>query len=197
MRVDLRHPLTEGMNNLMTWRNRYSKTEYPEKVVLNIFYRKYTVEFMISELMRCFNNSVKWTDFNIGYRELKTKYGETAVNKTNGILLELLKQTDRQIGNTSYSIFQPLITSAKTGDKAKLEEIEYAYLYYFLTDECILLWAAFGGTGINKIDAIGQLSGLILETEEILNYGQIEEILGRFCAAAYLKNNYKALPPNV
>lgn len=197
MRVDLRHPLTEGMNNLMTWRNRYSKTEYPEKVVLNIFYRKYTVDFMMPDLIKCFNNNIKWSDFTTGYRELKTKYGETAVNKTNGILLELLKQTDRQIGNTSYSIFQPLISSAKTGDKAKLEEIEYAYLYYFLTDECILLWAAFGGTGINKIDAIGQLSGLILETEEILNYGQIEEILGRFCAAAYLKDNYKALPPNV
>ena len=181
----------------MTWRNRYSKTEYPEKVVLNIFYRKYTIEFMMPELMKCFNNSAKWSDFNIGYRELKTKYGETAANKTNGILLELLKQTDRQVGNTSYSIFQPLISSAKTGDKAKLEEIEYAYLYYFLTDESILLWAAFGGTGINKIDAIGQLSGLILETEEILNYGQIEEILGKFCAAAYLNNNYKALPPNV
>jgi len=197
MTVDLRHPLTEGMNNLMTWRNRYSKIEYPEKVVLNIFYRKYTTEFMMPELLSCFNNNVKWPDFNNGYRELKTKYGETAVNKTNGVLLELLKQTERQIGNTSYSIFQPLISAAKAGDKPKLEEIEYAYLYYFLTDESILLWAAFGGTGINKIDAIGKLSGLILETEDILNYGQIEEILGRFCAAAYLNDNYKALPPNV
>ena len=84
-----------------------------------------------------------------------------------------------------------------TENLPKLEEIEYAYLYYLLTDECILLWGALGGTGLTKIEAIGKMSGLLIETDEIKTYAQIEQALGQLCAAAYLKENYKALPPNV
>lgn len=203
MRTDLRHSLNEGMNNLMTWRNRYSITEYPEKVTLNIFYRKYTMEFMFPDIIDCFENNmfgkpkVKWSDFNEGFQKLKTIYGSTATAKTHPVLMSLLQQKQKNVGNTNYGIFEPLISGAKSGIDSKLEEIEYAYLYYLLTDECVLLWGAFGGTGISKIDAIGKMSGLIIETEEIKTYGQIEQTLGQLCAAAYLKEHYKALPPNV
>jgi hypothetical protein len=203
MRTDLRNPLNEGMNNLLTWRNRYSKSEYPEKVVLNIFYRKYTMEFMFPEILGCFGKNLlgqpktKWNDFNEGFSKLKNTYSSTALSKTQPVLLSLLANKERNVGNTNYGIFAPLISAAKNGDKAKLEEIEYAYLYYFLTDECILLWGAFGGTGLSKIDVIGKMSGAIIETEEIQTYGHIEQALGRLCAAAYLNDNYKPLPPNV
>lgn len=39
--IDMTPALTEGTNNLISWRNRYSDIEYPRKVVLNIFYRRY------------------------------------------------------------------------------------------------------------------------------------------------------------
>lgn len=203
MRTDLRHSFNEGMNNLSTWRNRYSKSEYPEKVVLNIFYRKYTMEFMFPDIIGCYETDflgkpkVKWNDFNEGFQKLKTTYGSTAVSKTQPVLLNLLTNIQRNVGNTNYGIFTPLIAAAKSGNNAKLEEIEYAYLYYLLTDECILLWGAFGGTGLTKIDAIGKMSGVILEVEDIKTYAPIEQILGQFCSSAYLKDNYKALPPNV
>ncbi|GAB1395876.1 hypothetical protein MASR1M65_06530 [Saprospiraceae bacterium] len=203
MRTDLRHSLNEGMNNLLTWRNRYSKSEYPEKVVLNIFYRKYTMEFMFPEIVGCFENNlfgkpkVKWNDFNEGFSKLKNSYGSTAMSKTQPVLLSLLTNKERNVGNTNYGIFSPLIAAAKSGNHAKLEEIEYAYLYYLLTDECVLLWGAFGGTGMTKIETIGKLSGVIIEVEDIKTYAPIEQILGQFCAAAYLKDNYKPLPPNV
>ena len=203
MNVDLKHALKEGTDNLTTWRNRYSMQEYPEKIVLNIFYRKYTMEFIFPEILECFgtNNSdqpsAKWSDFNQGFQKLKVTYGSTAVQKTQSVLLDLLKDKERNVGNTNYGIFDPMITESKKGNHAKLEEIEYAYLYYLLADESILLWGAFGGTGLSKIDAIGKLSSLILEVEEIKTYAQIEQILGQFCAAAYLNDNYKALPPNV
>lgn len=198
MRIDLRHSLEEGMNNLRTWRNRYSKDEYPEKTVLNIFYRKYTIDFMFQEVLNCFDSEgKKWDDFNTGFKKLKVKYGETAINKTQPVLLDLLKDSQKMVGNTNYDDFTSLISKAKEGNNDKLEEIEYAYLYYLLTDESILLWGAFGGTGISKIDAIGKMSGLEIENTEITNYSQIEQILGHLCAAPYLKGNYKALPPNV
>lgn len=203
MRTDLRHSLNEGMNNLLTWRNRYSKSEYPEKVVLNIFYRKYSMEFMFPEIVGCFEKNllgkpkVKWNDFNEGFSKLKNSYSSTAMSKTQPVLLSLLTNKERNVGNTNYGIFSPLIAAAKSGNNAKLEEIEYAYLYYLLTDECILLWGAFGGTGLTKIETIGKLSGVIIEVEDIKSYAPIEQILGQFCAAAYLKENYKPLPPNV
>lgn len=199
MRIDLRHSLLQGMNNLLAWRNRYSLTEYPEKVALNIFYRKYTIEFMFPEILKYFEGlpKIKSDDFNEGNQKLQDFYGATAMNKTQPVLLNLLKDEQRNIGNTNYSIFTKLISEAKSGNNAKLEELEYSYLYYFLTDECILLWAAFGGTGLSKIEAIGKMSGVLIEVEEIKHYAVIEQILGKLCAAAYLNDNYKALPPNV
>lgn len=203
MRTDLRYSLNEGMNNLLTWRNRYTITEYPEKVVLNIFYRKYTMEFMFPEIIGCFENDffgkpkVIWNDFNEGFQKLKTTYGSTAISKTQPVLLNLLTNIQRNVGNTNYGIFTSLISEAKIGNKTKLEEIEYSYLFYLLTDECVLLWGALGGTGLKKIEAIGKISGLIIKTEEIKTYGQIEQVLGQVCAAAYLKEHYKPLPPNV
>lgn len=203
MRTDLRHSLAKGMDRLMTWRNRYSRTEYAEKIVLNIFYRKYTMEFMFSDIIGCYETDflskpiVKWNDFNEGLQRLRTTYDSIAISKTQPILISLLTNTQRDVGNTNYGIFTPLISEARSGNSAKLEEIEYAYLYYRLTDECILLWGAFGGTGLSKIDSIGKMSGIIIKTKEISTYGHIEQILGQFCAAPYLKENYKTLPPNV
>jgi len=139
---------------------------------------------------------IKWNDFNEGYQKLKTVYGTTATTKTQPVLLNLITKTNRIIGNTNYGKFLQLISEAKRGDSSKLEEIEYSYLYYLLTDESVLLWGAFGGTGLQKSDAIAKMSGIIIEAEVIKTYSQIEQILGQFCAAAYLKDNYKPLPSN-
>lgn len=203
MKIDLRHSLNEGMNNLLTWRNRYSKLDYPEKIVLNIFYRKYTMEIMFPEILCCFETNLlgnpitKWNNFDEGFQKLKEIYGTTAVSKTQGILLNLLQDLNRNVGNTNYGIFTPLISAAKTGNSTKLEEIEYSYLYYLLADECVLLWGAIGGTGLTKIEAIGKISGVIVKVEDIKTYAPIEQILGQFCSSSYLKENYKPLPPNV
>lgn len=196
MRVDLSHILIDGMNNLLTWRNRYSKIEYPEKVALNIFYRKYTMEFLFPEILDSFE-SVKWSDFNQGFEKLKTQYGSIAISKTQPILMSLLNDVNRNVGTTNYGIFKSLISEVQNGNSAKLEEIEYSYLYYLLADECILLWGAFGGTGLSKIDTISRLSGVIIKTDEINSYGLIEQIMGQLCASQYLNENYKQLPPNV
>ena len=38
--IDLTYALNEGTSNLIKWRGRYSPQEYPQKIVLNIFYRR-------------------------------------------------------------------------------------------------------------------------------------------------------------
>lgn len=203
MKIDLKHSLKQGMDNLITWRNRYSKTEYAEKIVLNIFYRKHTINFMFNDIINCFiprpfdKSKLRWNDVTEGYKTLNIKYSTTAVSKTRPILETLLKNTKENIGNTNYYSFSLLISAVKIGDNDKLEEIEYSYLYYLLTDECILLWGALGGTGLSKKDAVSKMSGLIIEIDEIKTYGQIEQVLGQLCTAKYMNENYKPLPPNV
>ncbi|NGX84405.1 hypothetical protein [Aequorivita sp. KMM 9714] len=197
MKLDLKNSLKEGNDLLSNWKNKYSKTEYPEKIVLNIFYRKYTMDFMWDELNNSFQkkflggNKILWNDFNIGLQKLKTSYQQTAVAKTQPVLLNLLsKKTKNKVGNISYFDFKKQIEKAQNGSAKDLEELEYAYLYSRLADECVLIWSAFGGTGLNKIDAISKISGTIIEKKAINKYNEIEAILGQLCSAPYLEKNY-------
>ncbi|KAA6335140.1 hypothetical protein EZS27_016596 [termite gut metagenome] len=202
MAVDLRHPFNEGMNLLLTWRNRYSKVEYGEKVLMNIFYRKYTMEFMWNEIDNSFQKKifggrkVLWNDFNQGFQKLKSSYQQNAVSKTQPVLMNLLtEQSQRKVGTISYASYKDRIIGARQGNKNDIEEIEYAYLYYLLTDESILLWGAFGGTGLSKIEAIGKMTGLVIETEELNSYDKIDNMLSQLCVAPYLHKIYNPLPP--
>jgi hypothetical protein len=55
--VDLSNLYITGLGMLQTWRGRYSLEEYPEKVLLNIFYRKYTTDFMWNDIENCFQTN--------------------------------------------------------------------------------------------------------------------------------------------
>ena len=46
MNIDLTNTFKESRELINTWRNRYNSQEYPKKVVMNVFYRKYTIEKM-------------------------------------------------------------------------------------------------------------------------------------------------------
>ncbi|KUO66635.1 MAG: hypothetical protein APF83_01450 [Lutibacter sp. BRH_c52] len=201
MRIDLRNQLAEGMNNLQAWRNRYSKTEYGEKVLLNVFYRKYSTHFMWDKIQNSFQtkmfggNKVLWNDFNEGFSEMMNLY-QNQSTKTQPILLQLLaEQSKNMVGNVSYSGFASKIMGAKQGNNADIEEIEFTYLHYLLNDQLILMWSAFGGTGLSKIDALAQMSGVIIAETDMTKYETVENIIGQLCTGPYLNENYNALPP--
>ncbi len=201
MRIDLRHQFAEGMNNLQTWRNRYSATEYGEKVLLNVFYRKYSTLFMWDKIQNSFQtkmlggNKVLWNDFNEGFREMMGHYQNQSL-KTQPILMNLLSEhSTKKVGSIAYSDFSTKIAGAKQRNKADVEEIEFTYLHYLLNDQLILMWSAFGGTGLSKIDALAQMSGVIIEETAMTDYAIVETILGQLCTGPYLHQNYNALPP--
>jgi hypothetical protein len=201
MRIDLRNQLAEGMNNLQAWRNRYSKAEYGEKVLLNVFYRKYSTHFMWDKIQNSFQkkmfggNKVLWNDFNEGFREMMNLYGNQST-KTQPILLQLLsEESANMVGSVSYAGFADKISGAKQGNNADIEEIEFTYLHYLLNDQLILMWSAFGGTGLSKIDALAQMSGVIIAETDMTEYGTVENIIGQLCTGPYLKDNYNPLPP--
>ena len=80
--VDLINGFQEGMRNILNWRNRYTEDEYPGKVVLNIFYRKYSMEAMWDDMLPYINHSVR-KDFNEAVRELEMAYSRSASFKVH------------------------------------------------------------------------------------------------------------------
>lgn len=201
MRIDLRNQLAEGMNNLQAWRSRYSKSEYGEKVLLNVFYRKYSTLFMWDKIQNSFQkkmfggNKVLWSDFHEGFREMMTLYQNQSM-KTQPILLQLLSEkSSNMVGSVSSAGFADKIKGARQGNNADIEEIEFTYLHYLLNDQLILMWSAFGGTGLSKIDALAQMSGVIIAETDMSEYGKVENIIGQLCTGPYLQENYNPLPP--
>lgn len=194
MRIDLRNQLAEGMNNLQAWRSRYNKNEYGEKVLLNVFYRKYSTLLMWDKIQNSFEGNVLWNDFNEGYREMISLYENQSL-KTQPILLQLLSEkSDNMVGSVSYAGFADKIRGAKQGNNADIEEIEFTYLHYLLNDQLILMWSAIGGTGLSKIEALAQMSGVIIAETDMSEYGKVENIIGQLCTGPYLHENYNALP---
>jgi hypothetical protein len=192
--VDLINGFQEGMRNILNWRNRYTEDEYPGKVVLNIFYRKYSMEAMWDDMLPYINHSVR-KDFNEAVRELEMAYSRSASFKVhNNLIMYLRTQPEYELGGTSYEAFGENIRKAAYGDKAAREEIEFAYLYNLLMDKATLYWGAACSTGLDKIKAIGFVTGYIIEDMPINDYNTINIILGRLGAAPYLNKHYNPLP---
>ena len=184
--IDLKQPYKEGIENILKWRSRYSIVEYPEKIVLNIFYRKFTMDFLWAN-----STGLVFKTFEEGVLYFKNLYSAIAVKKVQPILVETLKNnSDKIIGGIRHNDFTKLINEIKQGNIKAKEEIEFNYLYYLLADECVLYWLALNATGVKQIDSISRLSGFILEEIQIDNYSTISTILGQLCAGQYLKNNY-------
>jgi len=199
--IDLSHQLQHGYDSLQTWRRRYDNKEYYEKVVLNIFYRKFTMEAMWNDLESCFGNNFLgrpkkiWNEVEDGFQKLTKTYEMTAMRINSNLVASMNANPSKRIANTSYERFIPLLRGASNGDVKSKEELEYTFIYHLLTDNCILIWTSAGGCGMSKIDAIGQMSGLLIEDPGIHSYATIDEIMGQICVSRYLKDHYKRLAP--
>jgi len=85
MRIDLTNTFVDGVNNLKTWRSRYLKSEYPFKIVQNIFYRQYTMnsiwESQIDSSFDNFRNTEN--DVLTAFQKLELEYSNASVNFTS------------------------------------------------------------------------------------------------------------------
>lgn len=198
--IDLNHQLRHGYDSLQTWRRTYDNEEYYEKIVLNIFYRKFTMEAMWRDIDSCFSTNFLgrpkklWNEVEEGFQKLTKIYETTAMRINPNLVASMNAHPGRRIANTSYERFIPLLRGASERNAKSKAELEYTFIHHLLTDNCILIWASVGGCGLNKIDAIGQMSGLLIEDPGINSYATIDEIMGQICVSRYLKDHYKSLP---
>lgn len=198
MRIDLTNTFNEGMNNLNTWRNRYSKSEYPSKIVLNIFFRQYTMnsiwESQIDSSFSKFKNTE--TDTLIAFRQLELEYSHASRQFTIGnTLIDLMNQS-KDVGGLNYKNIIPLINRGQNGDNKAIEELEFTYLHYLLRNKVTLMWAAYGRNGFSKIDAIAQVTGAVIEYNQPINYAGILQLFSQLGVAQTMQELYTPLNPS-
>ena len=192
--VDMTPIFTEGINNLRTWRNRYSSTEYPQKVVLNIFYRRYTMSIMWNDLMNIVNQK-SFNSFQEAAMTLEKLYSKTAVTKVKPHLESWIKnKPDEIVGAIHYRDFIGLIQRAQMGSKPAKEELEFTYLYYLISDKATLAWASFCATGVSALKAITEVSGAIIQPMPLNDYNTLTVGLGQLYTTCFLKDRYNSMP---
>lgn len=196
MSVNLLNQYEEAKSNLLLWRNRYDKTLYSEKVVQNIFYGNLTMEILCGNVSNYFNGQLDKMNFENSYKLIQNSFEKIAIEKSQNLLPIILKErANVPIGNIKYETYIPQINKASKGDNKEVEDLEFSYIYYYLSNITVKMWCALGITRLNKIDAITNLSNAIIETADITNYSEIENILGKLIVAPYLNSQYSPLKP--
>jgi hypothetical protein len=156
--VDFKAVQDSGITKLHEWRNRYDKREYPEKIVINIFYDIFAIEGVWNELTSTFTGVKRASDFNTAYQNVVNLKRDYQVRSLNQNLLLFIRQ-DKPVCDTKYSDWSEDIKLASNGDNASVVELEYSYWFYNQYGAATLMWAACGSLGLNKRQAFQQISG--------------------------------------
>jgi hypothetical protein len=180
MNIDLTSTFKDARQLTNSWKARYSAAEYPQKVIMNIFYRKYTIEKMWPTIF-----NTKYSSWETAYENLKNKYADVALS-INPVLETKLKANDK-VTSIKFSDFTSYIQSASSGNKEALKGIEYTYFLHRIFDELILIWVAMVISGDTKINAIAKITRAVLAEMPINDYAVIEQIFDQLGAEKYLQ----------
>lgn len=181
MNVDLTSTFKDARPHLTMWKDRYSPAEYPQKVVMNIFYRKYTIDKMWPRVIN--QTHPTW---QIAYQNNKLKYAETAQHEIVPVLESLIK-SDKKAGTIKYSEFSQYVKAASQGDPNALKGVEFTYFLHRIFDELTTIWISMVNGGDTQINAIAKMTGAVLAPETpITGYADIENIFDQLGAENHL-----------
>jgi hypothetical protein len=181
MNINLTSTFKDARQLTNSWKARYSKEEYPQKVIMNIFYRKYIIEKMWPTIF-----NTKFSNWETAYEYLNNKYSEVALT-INPVLETKLKANDK-VTSIRFSDFASYIQSASSGNAQALKGIEYTYFLHRIFDELILVWVAMVISGETKINAIAKITRAVIEDMPINEYAIIEQIFDKLGAEQYLQS---------
>lgn len=181
MNIDLTNTFQDARLKTNIWKRRYTAIDYPQKVVMNIFYRKYTIDKMWSTMF-----DQKFQDWQFAYQYLKEKYGLVAQNEIAPVLQRKI-ETNQKVTTIQYSDFTSYIRSASTGNQDAINGIEYTYFLHRILDELVLVWASMVISGDTKINAITRITRAVVAEMPINDYTTIEKIFDQLGAEKYLQ----------
>ncbi len=170
--IDLSPLYAEASSKIQLWRNRYTKNEYPHKIVINMMYRAYTTRFVYQAFLS--NGLPPFDDFHEAASYVIGFYGQTAVTKVNANLLDWMRMNPNElVGTLTASSYENLADQAEYSP-SKLEELEFSYIFNTMSDMCVLYYIAFRLCGDSQEEAIKKLTNYIVEIYEELTYEQLK-----------------------
>ena len=190
--IDLRPPLNEALGNIANWRNKYARSEYPHKIVLNIMYRAYSTKFVFEAFSR--DELPEFDDFTEAAREVHRFYGQMAATEVHSNLLRwMATKPNEEVGTVCTERLEKLATRAETDPQA-LEELEFTYIFELLNDMSVLYWIAFRQCGESDVNAIYKMSDVMIRPFNNMDYSMIKQVFQQLLVAPYMNDNYHPLP---
>ena len=190
--IDLRPPLNEALGNIVNWRNKYARSEYPHKIVLNIMYRAYSTKFVFEAFSR--DELPEFDDFTEAAREVHRFYGQMAATEVHSNLLRwMATKPNEEVGTVCTERLEKLATRAETEPQA-LEELEFTYIFELLNDMSVLYWIAFRQCGESDVNAIYKMSDVMIRPFNNMDYSMIKQVFQQLLVAPYMNDNYHPLP---
>lgn len=190
--LDLRPALNEAMRNIQTWRNKYPTTEYPHKIVLNMMYRAYSTRIVYDAFKN--DELVEQDNVQEAMNDVMLIYSESAAKEVHPHLMHWMETCpNEQVGTICTSRYENLASLAETNKQA-LEELEFSYAFEFLNDMSVLYFIAFRLCGYSEVDAISQMSGVIIEPLDYMDYAITKQVFQQLLVARYMHFNYQPLP---
>lgn len=190
--IDLRPPLNEALGNIVNWRNKYARSEYPHKIVLNIMYRAYSTKFVFEAFSR--DELPEFDDFTEAAREVHRFYGHMAATEVHSNLLRwMATKPNEEVGTVCTERLEKLATRAEIDPQA-LEELEFTYIFELLNDMSVLYWIAFRQCGESDVNAIYKMSDVMIRPFNNMDYSMIKQVFQQLLVAPYMNDNYHPLP---
>ena len=190
--IDLRPPLNEALGNIVNWRNKYARSEYPHKIVLNIMYRAYSTKYVFEAFSR--DELPEFDDFTEAAREVHRFYGQMAATEVHSNLLRwMATKPNEEVGTVCTERLEKLATRAETDPQA-LEELEFTYIFELLNDMSVLYWIAFRQCGESDVNAIYKMSDVMIRPFNNMDYSMIKQVFQQLLVAPYMNDNYHPLP---
>lgn len=190
--IDFGPRFEEAVRRIRTWRTRYTPQEYPHKVVINMMYRAYTMNYIWNEFkagklprLSSFDEVFSWMDHH---------YSEIAAQYIQPNLLDWLEsKPTEQIGTLVFANYDRLATYAEN-DRGKKEELEFSYIYSLLEDYCVLYFIGFRQMGKSTVDVISLMTNFVIEDLPNMDYCIAKQAFSQLYVSRFMNEHYSPLP---
>lgn len=199
MAYDVSESINRKIQKLIQWRDRYTKQEYPHKVIVNLFYELYTIHFMWEDIQNIFEGSFstelgRTIDYPEALNQILTLKRNIQVGTVNPRLMSLIESNQVVCDDIHYKQYVDMIEGAQNGSNDDIEEIEYSYVYIATVIELVIPWAAFGLLGMNKHKAFVEVTGGDIGGFSIKTFGDAYDSFN-ILSNTMIGASYKKLPP--
>lgn len=190
--LDLRSPLNEAMRNIQTWRRKYPSKVYPHKIVLNMMYRAYSTQIVFDAFQR--DEMAEQDNLQEAFQYVLYFYSQAAAQQVHPYLENWMDtRPNEEVGTLCTARYEGLASRAESSSKA-LEELEFSYAFELLNDMCVLYYIGFRLCGYSETDAIAQMSDILIEPLDYMDYTIAKQIFQQLLVAKYMHFNYRSLP---